>query len=331
MHTTFVEQSHPEMPRPMRKEAPLYRRGPMTLTPELAEHFREECLYPRQRNLSVANIARLAYILRKGQWLPFSPITIVSLPDGREWLINGNHTCEAVMRTGIPASVTLIIIDCASEDLAHGYYAAYDRQKPRTVADHRRAVGDDDLPLARYLFQAAGFILGGFEARQSPEVQSLLARSTLANDYAKEAEALAEALSRGVSENTRIIKRVPVLAMALSTIRYQREAGKKFWSDVAHDRGDVDTPSRAMIRQLRGFQKVTSRTWREQAKVVLLYWNAHMAGETRMHVQPAKAKTFKLAGTPIDLNTPPKDMVVGMRAGSDGLMKTSAIIPEEMM
>lgn len=302
------------------------RTGHMTLTEALAAHLRTDCLYPRQRTLSAANISRLSFVMRRNEWIPEAAIAVAVLPDGRIWLINGNHTCEAVMRTGIAISVTMICHYCDSEEDAHRYYASYDNHKPRSPADHRRAMGDDSLPMARHLFQAAGFIIGGYEARMTPEVASRTMRSAIANQYADEGALLSASLSKGVSENTRVIKRVPVVAVAVETFKHQKDAAAKFWGDAAHDRGDVDHPSRAMIRQLRGFHNVTSRTWRDQAKVVVLAWNAFMAGEKRMHFKPNQATAFKLAGTPIDLNAPPPDTVVGVRVTEGGLRKTSAVV-----
>lgn len=277
--------------------------GSTVLTPAFAAHLRTNCLYPRQRQMAVNNVARLAYVIRNGQWTPGSPIRLATLPDGREWLIDGNHSCEAVMRTGIAVPVTLILTECTTESDAHRYYASIDTNKPRTAVDHRRAMGDDELPLAGHLFSAAGFIIGGLDFRKVPEVENRQARSTVANEYRNEARLLADAIAKGVSECTRVIKRAPVMAMALTTFKHQPGKAGEFWGDAGHDRGDEFSPHRAMTRQLRGIASTERATWRSQAIIVTMAWNAFMRGERRRHFQPSRAENLKLIGTPIDLNT----------------------------
>lgn len=294
--------------------------GPTILTPAFATHLRTQCLYPRQRQMAVNNIARLTYIIRTGQWTPGSPIRLALLPDGREWLIDGNHSCEAVIRTGIAVPVTLILTECRTENDAHRYYASIDINKPRTAADHRRAMGDDDLPLAAYLFSAAGFIIGGLDFRCVPEVESRQARSAVANEYHDEAQLLADAIAKGVSECTRVIKRAPVMAMALTTFKHQPEKAKEFWGDAGHDRGDEFSPHRAMTRQLRGIASTQRATWRQQAIVVTMAWNAFMRGERRRHFQPSRAENLRLIGTPIDLNV--------LWAGRDTSLLHAGLAPE---
>lgn len=275
------------------------------VTPQMARNLRETANFDRQRNIAPANVDRLATEMAGGNFTRGTQIFVCVLPNGRELIVNGNHTLEAVVKCGKPQLLTITRAAVADENEAGRIYAVFDIQKVRTWGDSLRATGlGEDIPNAKYVLAALGAIENNFSqtTQYSASARSRLHRIGKMEDYKAAAELWAAATRGAPSESVRAIRRGAVMAVALETFRYQPSLAYDFWSRCAHDDGLASgMPEKALIswlRNNRGFGGGSTLT-RLHARAAALAWNAAFRGEKRLLIKPNSMGEFCILGTPV--------------------------------
>lgn len=272
------------------------------ITPEQARWLRDNAHFDRQRNISKANVLRLAHEMAKGRFIPGAQLYLCRLPSGRELVINGNHTLEAIHASGIPQTLTVTRHPVSDMDEAGRVYAVFDNQKARSWADSLRATAGEDVPAhGPSILSALGVIDRGFVG--SPQgMQARLERIEMMEDYRGAVDLWLDAV-RGAHRSTFLMmKRAAVMAVALETLRYQPHKAAAFWHRVANDNGlTIGMPERALLVWLRGIQR-GSGTSMQKAHVLACAsaWNAYYREEERNYVKPGSVVNFYLLGTPWD-------------------------------
>lgn len=269
------------------------------MTASLAQRWRVEKHFERQRPLSPGNTARLAVEMRAGRFLPGTQIYLCVLPDGSEYIVNGNHTLEAIIASGLSQILDVIRLEVSDIDEAGMIYSAFDQHKKRTLGDSMRAHGIDIQFSAKSRLGAAlSFILQGFEHdkwRSIPHASII----RLLEDYKVAAETFQRLRLGGTSECTRILQRAPVMAIALETLRYQPSLAEDFWHGVAHDDGLKEgMPERALLHFFRNSKFSQSRGY--WARAAILAWNAKFRGESCQMLKVDFFKNVMILGTPHD-------------------------------
>ena len=273
------------------------------VTPEMARVMREECHYERQRNLSERNILRLACEMEAGRFVPGTPITLACFADGMKYLMNGNHTLEAIMLSGKPQKLTLINVHVDSADEAGRIYAVLDTQKARTWADSLRAMGrESEVQYAPRVVSALGPIMAGLVPGKigTAQQQSRQARIDMMGEYAVAAEILFAGVS-GSNKQKGLLLRAPVLGVALATAKYQPSSAVEFWGGMVADDGlKTGDPRKALLGFLRavtGGASGGSRGMSDQILACKLAWNAWFKGKPLTAIR-ISAGAQGLAGTP---------------------------------
>jgi hypothetical protein len=270
------------------------------VTPSAARCLRDTAHFARQRNISPFNVDRLASEMARGQFTPGTQIYICVLPSGAELIVNGNHTLEAIYKSGVPQVLTVTRKVVADEDEAGRIYAVFDIQKIRTWGDSLKATGaGEDIPLAQYILAALGVIDARF-ALSRPTSVSRLDRIAKLEEYREPAMMLAAAMNGSPTHTQRLVRRAGVLAVALETFRYQPSFAAEFWFRVAQDDGlSGAMPERALLSWLRNVKTANGLIGqREHCKASAAAWNAAFRGEERTYVKPNAMVTFFLLGTP---------------------------------
>jgi hypothetical protein len=277
------------------------RSGLERITPEEARRLRDTAHFPRQRNISNSNVERLAHEMRTGRFTPGTQVYIGVLPDGKEWVLNGNHTLEAVHASGIPQLLTITRKSVADEDDAGRVYAVFDIQKVRSWGDSLRATGAaEDLPNADKFLSAVGVIKNRFAQGNFAHMASRLDRIGALVEYREPAEFWNMITAGGCRHATRLMSRAAVLAVALETIRYQPSFAIEFWGRIASDNGLVSTmPEKALLSWLRNNKSSGGvKNQGDHARAAAAAWNAAFRGEERQYVKPNSMTSFFLLGTP---------------------------------
>jgi hypothetical protein len=301
-------------PAPRRGRPPIHRHAEVKpaspqasssvvlVTPEMARHMRDTMHFARQRKLSQQNISRLALEMAAGRFTPGTQIYITVLPDGTELVINGNHTLEAVFKSGNAQFLTITRVFVANEDEAGKIYSVFDIHKTRSWTDSLRAVGMEGITVNSAKFVAGiNFLKSGFGHNFGTPSQSRSEVFELMEEYKDAAEILHHARQGGDQTLYAYINRSPVMAVALATARYQPVAAEEFWSAVARDNGlHVGMPAKTLITYLRDHKAGGGERQKNMAMACALAWNAYFEGRELARLNVGLAKEFKLRGTAWD-------------------------------
>jgi hypothetical protein len=269
------------------------------ITPERARIMRDTAHFERQRNLSPGNVDRLAKEMAAGRFTQGTQIFLCVLPGGRDRIINGNHTLEAIHKSGKPQLLTITRVEVENMDEAGRMYAVFDLQKVRSWGDSLRGTGlGEGIPQAVAVVAALGIIQVGFKAG-GISAGSRIERLDMLDDYRYAAELWGDAVTGATKQNVSFLKRASVLAVALETLRFQPHAAHAFWHRVAQDNGlTAGMPERALLNWLRA-NKISGETDRhEHVKAAALAWNAFFKGATPGWIKPRSMTSFYLLGTP---------------------------------
>lgn len=270
------------------------------VSPEAARSLRDTAHFERQRNISPQNVSRLAAAMEAGQFVPGTQVYICTLPSGRELIVNGNHTLEAVATCGIAQALTITRKVVRDENEAGEIYATFDIQKVRSWRDSMRAIGaDDDLPMAETVLSAVRFINNRFSAK-TDVTTSRVDQIARVEEYRVAAHQWSDALYGGTLNSRRLLRRASVAAIALVSFRYQPSLAHEFWGRIAHDNGLTnDMPEKALLNWLRNVRNSSGGASRvEHAKAAALAWNAAWRGDKRAYIKPGLMTAFFMLGTP---------------------------------
>jgi hypothetical protein len=271
------------------------------IDPSEAQKWRETKHFERQRRISIKNVQRLAREMQLNRFIRALQIYICRLPDGREYIVNGNHTLEAIILSGISQVLTVTVIDVQDIDEAGRYYAVFDSQHRRTLGDTLRATGkDQDIPDVRYVTQAVSLINANFGQSSQGEPVALLDKIDHIDDYEDAAFTFADLTTGASKEVKRFARRAGIMAVALATLRFQPSCGSEFWRRFVQDDGlRVGMPERTLLTYLRNASASTGQQPRgETARAAALAWNAAFRGQERVLLKPNAMSQFVLLGTP---------------------------------
>jgi hypothetical protein len=273
------------------------------VTPEIARRIRDEWNFPNQRSIKVSNVDRLAVEMSYGWFVVGTPIFVCVMPDGTRYLVNGNHTCEAIISSGAAIPLTVIELQVADFNEAARVYSTFDIHKARSWVDTLKATGTyEDFYDPAKVASAVGVIMGEFKfgTTVGSTTASRTARTQKMAEYKEAASIIAGCMSGGPRITTSLLKRAAVLAVALESARYQPTAAIEFWRDFVLDDGlAAKDPRKALARWLQNNKSTGgTKNFRLQAFAAARAWNLHFVGETVDHIKPTTMASFSLKGTP---------------------------------
>lgn len=273
------------------------------VTPDEAKHLRATCHFPRQRIITPRNVERLRLEMERRRFVPGTPVFFCRYPNGAVTIVNGNHTLEAIVSSGIPQKLVFIFLEVESEEEAALIYGCFDVHKSRSWNDALRAVGlGDEIAAAARVMPALGVILARFNpGPENVETNtSRQVRFAFMKHYREEAALLHAAIAGAPKPNQRVIQRAAVYAVALETAKYQPSLAIEFWRGTAHDDGlPKHDPRKTLLRWLHGHPVLGApSSWMVQSRAAALAWNAFSRGESLQYCKPNQAGQLTISGTP---------------------------------
>ena len=275
----------------------------IAVSPEIARRMRDEWHFPNQRIIKIGNVERLSVEMANGWFVLGTPVFVCVLPDGTRYLVNGNHTCEAVCDSGVTIPLTVIELQVADFEEAARVYSTFDIHKARTWVDTLKATGTyEDFADAGKVASAVGVIMGGFRFANDGggTTASRTARTQKMSEYKDAAALIAGCMSGGPRVMTGMIKRAAVLAVALETARYQPTAAIDFWHGFVMDDGlAAKDPRKALSRWLQNNKSLGgTKGFRLQSFAAARAWNLSFDNQLVDHIKPGQMIAFSLKGTP---------------------------------
>lgn len=290
----------------------------VTITPETAIQLLQNG-FERQRNLRPAVTATYAQAMKRGTWDDNSIIRICVVDD-KDYLIDGQHRLNAVIKAGIPQ--TFIVQRQRVEDLETiaRIYTMIDKSLARSVGDDLKALGfadrfDITADQARRLSSAVALIATDF---RKPDQKTLHSddRIRMMQEYLP----AYHKYIRAIVAADRVMKprmyRSATLGVALVTFRYSATKYHNvtdFWSGVASDDGILaEDPRKYCNRHLMyvgmigggasGENFIKHQTAAVSSRLVAGYFNAFI--EERSMKQSIKVldpyKPIIILGSPFD-------------------------------
>ncbi len=209
------------------------------VTPEKAAEYLK-CNYAHQRPLRKMHVAYLANEMRNGRFISTAEVHLM-YRNGEALLVNGQHTCAAIIEYGKPVSVTLRKT-VASEpgQIAMVYAFGHDSGLKRTFTD---AIGSYNLPeqtgLVRKdiesLSASIKFMKSGFSANTQSGGVLRIAPADLIEDmygWVDEAKRVTSVVNGKDNRIYRAVRKRAIMSVALVTMRYQPEKAKDFWRGI---------------------------------------------------------------------------------------------------
>ncbi len=266
-----------------------------SVTPEKATEYLQ-CNYSHNRKIRKNHVLFLANEMRAGRFMPTAEIHIM-YRNGDPVLVNGQHTCSAIVEYGRPVSVTVRkTVTREPGQIAMTYAFGHDTGLRRTFNDAMGAYNIAEVSglqgsQVEYLSTALRHIKNGFGADSGGN--SVKSSPADLVDYiyiwAPDARILYNTMAHCDRDIFRLMRKGGSLSIAILTIYYQLDKALEFWRGIAMpDRLSWSDPRVTARRYLEDSKKKPNthgvsagRLSRQLARC----WNAYYRGEELKQVK----------------------------------------------
>ena len=285
-------------------------------TPDVAKVYLG-FLYEHQRDLDKTHVAFLASEMRSGNFTD-SKIDVGVLNGSERRLINGQHTLNAIVESGVSLDLSVIEHYAQNQDDLARLYETFDTQRRRNYVDSMRVYTlADELSLTE---TAVGYLAAALVwARSNFGIDGKMRKFITFKDRREwsrlwkwEMHAVLEAITPCESRIRTTLLKQSVLSVALITMRYQPDKAFAFWRQVAWQDGLKQyDPRQTLLKYLASTARshqydVEKIKATEISRAVALAWNAYMSDRVWRYVLVRdKDKLMTLSGTPYTGNQSP--------------------------
>lgn len=279
-----------------------------SVSPEKAAEFLE-ANYTRNRRIRPMWVEYLAREMREGRFMSTAEIHIM-YRNGEPVMINGQHTCRAIILYGKPVRVTVRkTVTQEVGQIAMTYAFGHDAGIQRTFSDGMNAYGLSDqlgLPSEQInvMTSAIRYIKGNSQGRSNPFRSSTI-RDTPGQIvsyvylFAPAMKMLNANITPCEKHLLKKLRRRSSLSVALITFHYQPDKAAVFWSQIANPDGLAWNDPRAAARKYIE-ATIYSRSI-EDAKLsrqIAKCWRAFCENEKLSQVNiPSTAAPLAILGT----------------------------------
>lgn len=301
------------MEHELRSQISKSKEGQLTLSPGTAKRILEELNFPGQRPINSARVYGKKLAIITGDWVGSFPVDFAALPDGRIWLLDGQHRLTAISEQDTPVFITLRLIEVDSEKDAKKLYAGYDlTESVRTTRQIIDAVGiakevGITERLARSVFEASAILLNNMEpitgsanVRKRPEIFAKQKRLEAISEWAKEAKEFELLVNSAAPALKAKIKTSGPLSVAIYTLRHQPARAREFWSGLAKNDGLRRGDPRATLIQDYLTRSVGTGSNRQRVQQTTLAWNAFCEGRDLKIIKCIEDSPIVIWGTPVN-------------------------------
>lgn len=299
--------SLPEIMRSHLRKSP---DGVIAIAPGFAARILDEMNFPGQRKRKAFRVGEHLARIRKGNWNPEYPITLLQMPDGVMWLADGQHRMEAIALSGSTIAVRINLMSATDEHEARRVYAGFDRPEYiRTQEEMLEGLGvtaETGLKkrTVRSLFRALPIILNNMEHARSTQEHAAAARSVEARidllpEWAPEAARYEAIVDSAESALKQPLYGAGVMAVALYVLRYQPARAEEFWRGVI-DGGvlNKDDPRQRLMWDLLN-RNLNVGSLRQGIQMSALAWTRWCEGARMKLIRCTEGAPIVIWGTPL--------------------------------
>lgn len=286
--------------------------GLVKMAPGTAKRILDELNFPGQRSIDSSRVYSHSRNIIKGDWIESFGIDFAALPDGRIWLVDGQHRLLAISQQDIPTPITIRLIEVEGEKDARRVYAGYDQKRSvRTNAQIVDALGlSEETGLSRVMatsvFEAASTIMNNMEpitgsanTKKNAEFFLQNNRVAIVQEWAKEARIYESIVKKAKKEILRKMRSTGMVAIALYTLRHQPAKAVEFWTGVAENDGLRKNDPRATLVYDLLCRSLVSGSIRQKVQQPSIAWNAWCEGRNLSVIKCLNENAITLWGTPI--------------------------------
>ncbi|WP_288082878.1 hypothetical protein [Pseudomonas sp.] len=284
--------------------------GVIALAPGIAKRIVEELNFAGNRKVRKGRVIINLQLMREGGWEPHvSTIVLCELPDGSLVLINGQHRCLAIVEFDAPVLTKIDIIPARDDEHVRSLYAKYDSKgSVRTEGELVKASGiaealDLKTKTAEMLLKAVPIIMNGMEPETRGagkehlgQFEFRLQHATAWEREAREFDAIADLADAHIK---RRLLRAGTMAVALFTLKHQREKAVMFWKGVAENDGLRKTDPRSRLISDFSTRTLNQGSARQAIQQSALAWNAFYEGRELKIIKCIEGAEIIVAGTPM--------------------------------
>jgi hypothetical protein len=287
-------------------------RGVVNMAPGTAKRILDELNFPGQRPIFSSRVYGKSLAIVTGDWIESFPIDFAALPDGRIWLVDGQHRVTAISRQQAPVPVTVRLIDVDSEKDAKKLYAGYDQgESVRTTKQILNAVGiahelGISEKLAKSIYEAAPILLNNMEpitgsvnVRLFPEVFAKQRRMEAICEWANEAREYEGIISESTTALRQKLQTSGPVSVGLFTLRHQPARAREFWAGIAKNDGLRRFDPRSTLIQDYLVRGVGTGSSRQRVQQTTLAWNAFCEGRDLKIIKCIEGAPIVIWGTPV--------------------------------
>lgn len=302
---------------------------PRLVNARTAEDWLTRYSYDKQRRCDLRRVHAYAEAMREGKFSPATQLRFAVLGEER-FLLNGQHRLHAVAESNVPTVFDVVEHTVKDMNQVAELYYREDRQRPRRFSDLIRVT---ELPeLTNLSATNIGKVGSAIKLIEGDFTRALSASGMMFSDdevrekledWVEPAQKFFALTAGSQTIIRRRIEMVPVIAVALTTLKYVRPryAAKaaEFWSGAAHNdglkRGD---PRKTLVEFLlsTGLAGGSSGTAARLSSIghmtraVAACWNAWIGGRdlafVKIHKEHLNAP-IKLTGTTWKRDKPSDD------------------------
>lgn len=287
--------------------------GPIVLAPQTAQRIVEELNFPGQRPVDRSRVQNRLLWLTTGRWSHAFSITLARLPDGRLWLVDGQHRLHAIVLHGEPVKVRIIVHDVQSEDEARALFAGFDRSDSvRTDiqmlnAAQLSARSGLSKTMTSALYKAVPFLLMGLQTGRGQwqgeafvPARQVESKMDALLEWVEEAKKYSADIANADSHIKRKLMGAGCMAVALMTYRYQPERAHAFWHGIACNNGLARNDPRNRLIADFAERQLNAGSAMQSVLQPALAWNAFCTGRELKILRIRDETRLSLWGTPLE-------------------------------
>lgn len=282
--------------------------GVVTIAPGIAKRIIEETNFSGQRRVNLARVGERVHDIENGRWKErVTPITFAQTPDGKLYLVNGQHRCHAIAKSGraVPA---LVVIDRAADLAAvRSLYALFDTpESRRSDTDMLDGVGiaaglGVKRKTAAAVFKALSILRNDMEIPANSAGADATSRNGRLEDimdWADEARVFERIVAQADTFLQRKLYSASAAAFALYVLRHRRADAVDFLTGLAENDGLRKSDPRA--RLIADFQNrpVNVNSSRQGLQRFAVAWNAWVEKRDLTIIKCNDGAAIVIKGTP---------------------------------
>ena len=284
--------------------------GVVTVAPGIASRILDEMNFHGQRNRKPFRVSEHLARIRKGTWNSQYPITLLVMPEGAMWLVDGQHRMEAISQSGASIRVRINLMQAGNEHEARRIYAGFDRpeyiRSQHEMLEGLGAATETGLKkeTVRCLFRALPVLLNNMEHARSNQANAAAARSVETRIDLLPTWSTQAAIYESIVDTAEPALKQPlygagVMAVALYVLRHQQARAQDFWNGVV-DAGALtkDDPRQRLMWDLLN-RHLNAGSMRQGIQMTALAWTRWCEGARMKMIRCTEGAPIVIWGTPL--------------------------------